>query len=124
MVPKIAIAAAMIFSVFASIAELRAQVRPTQDATRNSSVAAGHAYAAKMCAQCHDISSRIDDQFAGARPPSFYAVANAKTTSAIGLNAFLVTPHAPMPNFIIEPGDRKNIIDYILSLRNESAPST
>jgi mono/diheme cytochrome c family protein len=86
---------------------------------RAPDIAAGLSYAKQMCATCHDVTSRVDDTFARSRPPSFYAVANARTTTAMGLQAFLVTSHAPMPNFIIDEKDRRDVIAYILSLRAE-----
>lgn len=86
-----------------------------------SDVVAGRTYATQMCSSCHDVTSHINDEFAKARPPSFYAVANASTTTALGLQAFLVTSHEPMPNFIIAQKDRRNVIAYILSLRAEKA---
>ena len=42
----------------------------------------------------------------------------------MGLNAFFVTPHAPMPNLIIAPEDRQSVIAYIMSLRRQKPPST
>ena len=45
-------------------------------------------------------------------------------TTAMGLNAFFVTPHAPMPNLIIAPEDRQSVIAYIMSLRRQKPPST
>ena len=80
---------------------------------------AGQRYAVQVCAQCHDVKSRHDDVDAKASPPSFHAVANAKTTTAMGLNAFLLSPHTDMPNLIISRRDRRNVIAYILSLRDE-----
>ena len=104
-----------------------AQGRAIPDSTQKSDsavIAAGHTYAKQICASCHDISSRVDDAAARARPPSFFAIANAPTTTAMGLNAFFVTPHAPMPNLIIAPEDRQSVIAYIMSLRRQKPPST
>ena len=80
-------------------------------------LADGQAYASRVCAQCHDVTTRTSQPFATLGAPDFYAVANARTTSAIGLNAFLMTPHPTMPNLIIAAEDRHNVITYILSLR-------
>ena len=78
----------------------------------------GRRYAVQYCASCHDVRSRSSDTATESAAPSFHAVANAKTTSAIGLNVFLVSPHRAMPNFIISAKDRRNVIAYILSLRH------
>ena len=80
---------------------------------------AGQRYAIRVCAQCHDVQSRRDDVDAQANPPSFHAVANAKTTSAIGLKAFLLSPHTDMPNLMLTRRDRRDVIAYILSLRDD-----
>ena len=79
--------------------------------------AAGQAYASGNCAQCHNVTARHFRILGTFGAPDFYAVANAKTTTGTGLTVFLTTPHARMPNLIIAPEDRRNVIAYILSLR-------
>lgn len=83
---------------------------------------AGLAYASGSCAQCHNVTARRFRVFGTFGAPDFYAVANAKTTTGTGLTVFLTTPHARMPNLIISPEDRRNIIAYILSLRRAKKP--
>jgi hypothetical protein len=39
------------------------------------------------------------------------------STTADGLNVFLQAPHATMPNLVLSPSDRSDLIAYILSLR-------
>jgi hypothetical protein len=39
------------------------------------------------------------------------------TTTLESLNAFLRTPHASMPDLDLSPGDKSDLIAYILSLR-------
>ncbi len=85
-------------------------------------LAAGRNYAQGTCAQCHNVTARGPRLFGMFGTPDFYAVANAKTTSALGLNVFLTTPHPTMPNLIIAPEDRRNVIAYILSLRRAKKP--
>jgi cytochrome c2 len=80
---------------------------------------AGRAYAVRDCSECHVVSP---EQKAPLSPPlknapSFQSVANARTTSAIGLHVFLVSPHPTMPNLIIAEQDRVDVIAYIMSLR-------
>lgn len=84
-----------------------------------ASLRAGQLYAVRVCAQCHDVTIRHAQPFATPGAPDFYAIANAKTTSIVGLNAFLTTPHPTMPNLIIPDEDRRNVIAYIFSLRAE-----
>jgi mono/diheme cytochrome c family protein len=85
--------------------------------TGGENLVAGRAYALRTCAQCHNVTDRAAHPLATVGAPDFYAVANAKTTSHIGLNAFLMTPHPTMPNLIIADEDRRNVIAYILSMR-------
>jgi mono/diheme cytochrome c family protein len=80
-------------------------------------IAAGQTYALGTCAQCHNVTARKARLFGTLGAPDFYAVANAKTTSRLGLTAFLTTPHPTMPNLIIPDQDRRNVIAYILSMR-------
>ena len=81
----------------------------------------GRAFAIESCTSCHVVT-------AGQRPPEipphpsapdFKAIADAKTTSAIGLHAFLVTTHQTMPNIILSDDEREDVIAYILSLRTQ-----
>jgi mono/diheme cytochrome c family protein len=72
---------------------------------------AGARLAALNCAECH----RAIDTPAGA--PAFSTIANMPSTTADALNVFLLTPHATMPDLILSPSDRGDLIAYILSLR-------
>ena len=84
----------------------------------------GRSYAMGTCAQCHDVIARTPPLSSTSHAPSFSAIANEKTTSVIGLNAFLMTPHPTMPNLIIAAEDRRNVVAYIFSLRRGKKPST
>jgi mono/diheme cytochrome c family protein len=86
--------------------------------------AAGQAYASAACAECHNVTARHFRILGTFGAPDFYAVANAKTTTGTGLTVFLTTPHARMPNLIIKPEDRRNVIAYILSLRRGNKPES
>ncbi len=85
--------------------------------------AAGRAYAVRACSDCHEVASRRSALFSLLGAPDFYHVANAKTTTLMGLNVFLSTPHSTMPNLIIADEDRQNVVSYIMSLR-EPRPAT
>ena len=50
--------------------------------------------------------------------PPFTAIAEAKGTTASSLAAFFDTPHRRMPNFILSRAERRDVVSYILSLRN------
>ncbi|MGE3335264.1 MAG: cytochrome c family protein [Rhodospirillaceae bacterium] len=80
-------------------------------------VGAGRVYAQQSCSDCHNIASRRSPLLSILSAPDFYLVANAKTTTLMGLNVFLSSPHRKMPNFIISDEDRRNVVAYIMSLR-------
>jgi len=109
---SIATACVVMMSILASCAS--SEFVPIQV---EGDIAAGRTYALGTCAQCHNVTARGPRLFGIFGAPDFYAVANAKTTSQLGLTAFLTTPHPNMPNLIIAPEDRRNVIAYILSLR-------
>ena len=67
--------------------------------------------AALNCAPCH---GAVD---APAGAPAFATIASMPSTTADGLNVFLQAPHATMPNLVLSPSDRSDLIAYILSLR-------
>jgi mono/diheme cytochrome c family protein len=82
-------------------------------------LAAGHVLAVRVCAECHDVQAHNGAAFSPTAAPTFYLVANAKTTTAIGLSVFLQTPHANMPNLILSEDERRNVIAYILQFREK-----
>ena len=71
----------------------------------------GERLAALNCARCHGAI----DVPGGA--PAFATVASEPSTTAEYLNAFLQSPHATMPDLNLSPGDRSDLVAYILSLR-------
>jgi mono/diheme cytochrome c family protein len=73
--------------------------------------ATGERLAAETCAQCH---SGVGGS-GGA--PAFVTIASMPSTTEQSLTAFLQTPHASMPDLIISPEDRSDLVAYILSLR-------
>ena len=72
---------------------------------------AGERLVALNCAQCH---GAVD---VPAAAPALSTVASMPQTTADELSIFLMTPHATMPDVILSPGDRSDVIAYILSLR-------
>ena len=72
---------------------------------------AGERLAALNCAQCH---GSLD---APGGAPAFATIAMMPSTTSESLNVFLRTPHATMPDLILSPSDRSDLIAYILSLR-------
>ena len=78
----------------------------------------GFAYAKANCAECHAVEK--DDLFSPEPDaPAFDYLANMRGVSWIALTAWLQRSHETMPDFIIPPHHREDIIAYILSLKNE-----
>ncbi len=86
-------------------------------ATADADLAAGLVLAVRVCAQCHDVTARNGAAVSPTAAPTFYLVANAKTTTALGLSVFLQTPHRNMPNLILSGDERRDVIAYILHFR-------
>lgn len=78
--------------------------------------AAGHAFANSLCAVCHAV-----DQKTGQSPnpsaPTFARIAAEPGMTATALSVFLRNPHREMPDLILSPADRANVIAYILTLK-------
>ena len=51
--------------------------------------------------------------------PPFKAIAESKGMSAMALNVALLTPHHAMPNIMLDPQERADVIAYILSLKSD-----
>jgi mono/diheme cytochrome c family protein len=76
----------------------------------------GSALAQRFCAECHAVGKR-NASSPNSDAPSFSAVASTPGMTAMALNAFFQTPHKAMPNLILEPNQKNDIIAYIMSLK-------
>jgi mono/diheme cytochrome c family protein len=76
--------------------------------------AAGQKLARAQCSTCHDGEGSPRGQRRG---PSLTAVAAMPSTTSLSLHAFLLTPHAKMPNYQLTPQEIDDVVAYILSLR-------
>ncbi len=80
----------------------------------------GMAYAQQACAQCHGIAQEdVASPLIGLA--TFRMIANTPGMTGTAIAAWLQTPHNSMPNLIIPPADRDNVIAYILTLRDKRA---
>ena len=77
----------------------------------------GSVLALHTCVACHGV--RKGDRSANSLAPPFAAIAESKGMSAIALNVALLSPHRAMPNILLDPQERADIIAYILSLKAE-----
>jgi mono/diheme cytochrome c family protein len=80
--------------------------------------AVGRQLAERWCSSCHVVGpTTVRGTSNGA--PTFTAIARMKSTTALSLRVFLVTPHARMPDLHLTRNEIDNIGAYILSLRRE-----
>ena len=78
--------------------------------------ARGLASAVRLCAQCHAVQ-KAQARSPKENAPSFQVIASTPGMTAIALSAALGTSHRTMPNIMLEPDERTDIIAYILSLK-------
>lgn len=79
---------------------------------------AGQALAERWCAECHLVVAEQPYAWSG-DAPTFFEVADDPSVTEAGLRAFLATPHATMPNIVLDRQQTDDIIAYILSLRSQ-----
>jgi mono/diheme cytochrome c family protein len=80
---------------------------------------AGHAYAKKVCAECHAVE-RGEKLSPYIDLPSFQTVADSPGMTERALAVWLQNPHPNMPNFILPQADMDNVIAYIMTLKSAS----
>jgi mono/diheme cytochrome c family protein len=88
-----------------------AQAQDAGDAPR------GQAFAQRVCAQCHAVRG---DRPASPNPdaPTFRTIAAVPGMTAMALTVTLQSAHNAMPDLVLEPQERRDVIAYILSLRS------
>lgn len=78
----------------------------------------GLAYARENCARCHAVErDAISSQMPGLA--TFSTIANTPGMTGLALAVWLQSTHREMPNFVIPPDDRNDLIAYILSLKEK-----
>jgi mono/diheme cytochrome c family protein len=78
--------------------------------------AAGRQLSETWCSTCHVVSP-APQRGASTGAPTFAAIARMKTTTPLGLRAFLQTPHDRMPDLHLSREEIDDVASYILSLR-------
>jgi mono/diheme cytochrome c family protein len=76
----------------------------------------GRLQATRLCADCHEVEPAPGTPATLPGPP-FIAVAKTKGMTALALSVWLQTSHPTMPNIMLHPETRADIIAYILMLR-------
>jgi mono/diheme cytochrome c family protein len=77
--------------------------------------ARGLGLAERWCSQCHGV--RPNEASVSPKVPSFSEIAAEPSATEPSLRVFLRTPHASMPNLILQPDDIDDLVDYILSMK-------
>jgi mono/diheme cytochrome c family protein len=87
---------------------------------------AGRALAVEVCAGCHAVlpGEGVDPDpdplpFQELVPLPFEDIANTPGVTEIVLTAWLPTSHPSMPDIVLTDDERKNVIAYILSLKDQ-----
>jgi len=79
-------------------------------------VSAGRELALNWCSECH-LVVESQDSVPSDSVPTFFAIANHRSTTELGLRVFLTSPHGRMPNIMLTREQMDEIIAYILSLK-------
>jgi mono/diheme cytochrome c family protein len=78
----------------------------------------GAAVAQKLCVGCH-IIERGESAAVQADVPSFASIADRPNQSFEALSAWLLQPHAPMPDPHLSRKEVRDLAGYILTLRSK-----
>jgi mono/diheme cytochrome c family protein len=76
----------------------------------------GRQIAQTICAACHVIT-KAQSASPNSEAPPFPVLATTPGMTTIALTAALLTSHRQMPNIILQPDERRDVIAYILSLK-------
>jgi mono/diheme cytochrome c family protein len=76
----------------------------------------GREIAWTICAACH-VVARGQFVSPNSEAPPFPILATTPGMTTIALTAALLTSHRQMPNIILQPDERQDVIAYILSLK-------
>jgi mono/diheme cytochrome c family protein len=82
---------------------------------QDADIAAGEAYAKKVCAACHAVLVN-ENMSPLAEAPTFQSVADTPGMTEMALTVWLQSSHPTMPNIILKPDDLRNVVAYIRSL--------
>ena len=101
------------------IAAMICGVAGSANAQQIGSAQEGHRLARDVCAECH----AIDNAGGGSTSPdapTFKVIANTPGMTSTALTVALQTTHRTMPNFVMKGDASRNIIAYILSLKESN----
>jgi mono/diheme cytochrome c family protein len=84
-------------------------------AQTQSSIARGQEIAERACLGCHALSGSAGTTIKGKNVPTLAAIAG-RGWAAERLQAYIATPHRPMPAVPLQTSEIRDIVAYILSL--------
>ena len=103
----------LMIAAFAATALLGPVLLLAQDV---SSVGHGREIAQTICSACH-VVAKGQLVSPNSEAPPFPVLATTPGMTTIALTAALLTSHRQMPNLILQPDERRDVIAYILSLK-------
>jgi mono/diheme cytochrome c family protein len=83
---------------------------------QEGNIGRGAQIAQNICAVCH-VVARGQPASPNSQAPPFPMIASTPGMTSIALSAALTMSHRLMPNIILEPDQRRDVIAYILSLK-------
>lgn len=103
--------------VVAAVALILIRLHNANGATPSDidSVSAGRTLAEAWCRECHAMDA--GGARAGNTAPDFAAVANMPSTTELSLKVFLQSNHRNMPNLVLTPQQRDDLVNYIMTLK-------
>ena len=78
----------------------------------------GMQYAIDVCSECHAVRDGQPRALLS-ETPSFEDIANTSGMTAIALTVWFKSQHPSMPNIKMTDEEMRNVIHYIISLKNE-----
>jgi mono/diheme cytochrome c family protein len=109
---RISIVLAAVVAALAGVcASTQASAQEHGDAGRGAALAVG------VCVACHGV--RKGEASINPLAPPFTVVADVRGMSALALNVALQSSHRSMPNVVLDPQERADVIAYILSLKSK-----
>ena len=77
----------------------------------------GQGFAQRVCAKCHAVQ-KSEIRSPNPAAPTFPVIAEVPGMTAMALTVTLQSAHNAMPDLVLETQERRDVIAYILSLRN------
>jgi mono/diheme cytochrome c family protein len=73
--------------------------------------------AREICSECH-LVDKVAGRSANPAAPTFETIAKTPGLTSAALNSVLQSSHPTMPNIVIKGADARDIVAYILSLKD------